>query len=856
MIMLVSQIVLVLISGILMYLSYRSERRDLIESIIAASSIITDYSVDALISKDPEKTWEGLKALKTMDAVNIVCMYDADRFYFSGYAIDPEVTGVCPVIQEDIPGQAAMEGAEHHVMMESQASDQFRSMLKWLVKAGIVDVSITKAQEETDFNYDHIKISHTKYQISVLTDVMKDGKRYGALYVSANMMRIWEYLWNATLVTLGLMIFGTLLALVMSSYLHKTITVPIGRLVKVSQDLAETANYDVRVESTRIRDVNILVDAFNTMIERIQERDRLLLISKLEADEAREEAEDAKLEAQKASRMKSEFLANMSHELRTPLNSLLILAEYFRRNKVGNLTQEQIQDAETIHSSGKDLLLLINDILDLSKVEAGKMDVHTDEIRTTDLVSTIENKFRPMAKEKNLYFNTIIDPSVPSYFISDKIRVEQVIRNFLSNAFKFTHEGGVTFKVKLAEPHIKFQNEKLKAGQAIAISITDTGIGIEPEKKEIIFKAFQQADGTTSRKYGGTGLGLSICMKFAKLLGGEISLDSKVGKETTFTIYLPFFMAGAAEDMIGKVKEKQRLEELSVRKEVFDHREKRDRYPDIADLVRKRKMDQPLVLVIEQEKAFAGILKKFFMEWNCVVIQAENAEIGLFHAKNYELDLIVVDNELPGMDGCDFINEYTKRQKSVETPYILMSNTMDSIKSYKKDALELLEKPVSTDDLNAVLAKIQKIFDEHCPELTIKETVNISTPAKENKKVQKRNKNFTKQVLIVDSSIRDIYRLTPILKEMQYEVVVATNGESALEEMQRRSHVDAVIIGNNMSGVKKDKLLEEIPDKIKNLPLILMFEEETDSSNDNTRMIVKKWELDHIETQLKAILSN
>ena len=228
-----------------------------------------------------------------------------------------------------------------------------------------------------------------------------------------------------------------------------------------------------------------------------------------------------------SSKYKSEFIANMSHELRTPLNSLLILSRMLAENPEGNLASQQVEFAETIHAAGNDLLALINDILDLSKVEAGKMDLHVGQLAMADLCEDVERAFRPVAEEKGLRFAIERDGALPAAVVTDEQRLQQILRNLLSNAVKFTHEGSVTLRVSMGD------------GETLAFSVVDTGVGIPDEKLALIFEAFQQADGTTSRKYGGTGLGLSISREIARLLGGEIHVHSEPGEGSTFTLLLP-----------------------------------------------------------------------------------------------------------------------------------------------------------------------------------------------------------------------------------------------------------------------------------------------------------------------------
>jgi signal transduction histidine kinase/HAMP domain-containing protein/CheY-like chemotaxis protein len=259
-----------------------------------------------------------------------------------------------------------------------------------------------------------------------------------------------------------------------------------------------------------------------------------------EVEQARQALEEKAEQLALTSKYKSEFLANMSHELRTPLNSLLILSDQLCRNPGGNLTPKQVDFAKTIHSSGNDLLMLINDILDLSKIESGTVAVEASELRLEDLHRSVERGFRHFADSKHIDFVIRLEQPLPRTMITDVKRLQQIVKNLLSNAFKFTHEGQVSFAVGVAAGGWSADHEELnRAAQVIAFSVTDTGIGIPPDKQQIIFEAFQQADGSTSRKYGGTGLGLAISRELSRLLGGEIRLASEPGRGSTFTLYLP-----------------------------------------------------------------------------------------------------------------------------------------------------------------------------------------------------------------------------------------------------------------------------------------------------------------------------
>jgi signal transduction histidine kinase/HAMP domain-containing protein/CheY-like chemotaxis protein len=271
----------------------------------------------------------------------------------------------------------------------------------------------------------------------------------------------------------------------------------------------------------------------------LAKQNRAIEVQNFQIDQARRTLEERAQQLALSSQYKSEFLANMSHELRTPLNSLLVLAKLLSENPDGNLTVKQVEFARTIHEAGSDLLQLINDILDLSKVEAGKMEVHPAPISLDGLLDYVEATFRPMASQKGLAFNVDVADGVPTLIYSDEQRLQQILRNLLSNAVKFTHTGGVTLHVSPAGADVRFTGPLREEDSVLAFAVADTGIGIAADKLDLIFGAFQQADGTTSRGYGGTGLGLSISRDIARLLGGEIHATSTPNRGSTFTFYLP-----------------------------------------------------------------------------------------------------------------------------------------------------------------------------------------------------------------------------------------------------------------------------------------------------------------------------
>ncbi len=385
-------------------------------------------------------------------------------------------------------------------------------------------------------------------------------------------------------------------------------------------------------------------------------------------------------ELESTSRYKSEFLANMSHELRTPLNSVLILAKLLADNNSGNLNTKQIEYANIIHKSGNDLLQLINDILDLSKIEAGKIDLLFEETTVESLQSDLQQLFAVVAADKKINFNIELDKQVPNAIQTDKQRLLQIIKNLLSNAFKFTPAGG-TISLTFAPVH--------ESGETrLAVSVRDTGIGIPAEKQKLIFEAFQQADGATNRKYGGTGLGLSISRELTRLLGGTISLQSEEGKGSEFSLVLPLqhqLSATTTDTPTDTVAQEENIPVLSI-----DRITEQTRVADDRHTLDKR---DKLILIVEDDINFATIIRDYARHRGYKVVIALQGDEGLFYARKYQPYAVILDIQLPVMDGWTILKHLRADEKLKHLPVHIIS-AFDDSRSRQADVLTYLKKPV------------------------------------------------------------------------------------------------------------------------------------------------------------------
>ncbi|RJQ50512.1 MAG: response regulator, partial [Desulfobacteraceae bacterium] len=555
----------------------------------------------------------------------------------------------------------------------------------------------------------------------------------------------------------------------------------------------------------------------NTNLE-LQEKARLLAHQNQEVERKNEEVEQARQALEEkakqlalTSKYKSEFLANMSHELRTPLNSLLILSDQLSKNPEGNLTAKQTDFAKTIHSAGNDLLMLINDILDLAKIESGKVVVDIGEVRLEDLRSYVERTFRHVAEAKNLDFSIRVDPLLPRSMVTDAKRMQQVIRNLLSNAFKFTHRGQVAFTIEPAAGGWSPEHEALnRAGRVIAFSVTDTGIGIASEKQQIIFEAFQQADGSTSRKYGGTGLGLTISRELSRLLGGEIRLTSAPGRGSTFTLYLPEVYVSGVTRLPAPVASAASGSTPAVETEAMDspvHMTAAAQANDtetflVNEVGDDRENIQPgdrVLLIIENDVGFARFLLDTARERGFKGLVTSLGSAGLAMTREYKPDAITLDIFLPDMEGWRVLDRLKNDVSIRHIPVCVISTDEARARAFRNGALHFVGKPIQSKEvLDALIGNLQEY---------------IFRPTK------------TLLVIEKDSSRRD--RILQCVADEDIQITAVPNAQSALEVLRER-RIDCLIIGSEPPDMSPAELAEVIEPEtgFQSLPVIVYTEGE------------------------------
>jgi CheY-like chemotaxis protein/signal transduction histidine kinase len=525
--------------------------------------------------------------------------------------------------------------------------------------------------------------------------------------------------------------------------------------------------------------------------EELEEKANLLSEQKSEVERKNREIELARRAIEEkaeqlalTSKYKSEFLANMSHELRTPLNSMLVLSELLAENPDKNLTDKQVEFARTIHSSGADLLALINEILDLSKIESGTMAVHVGDVDFAELRADLTRVFDPVAENKGLRFSVEVSPSLPRSMRTDSKRLQQVLKNLLSNAFKFTHKGEVALRVEPASKGLIYDNEALnRAETVVAFSVSDTGIGIPKDKQRIIFEAFQQADGTTSRKYGGTGLGLSISREIARLLGGEIRLASTPNEGSTFTLFVPlsYSPAGAQPQEVGFAGDRaglaSQIGESLIEAEVDPALLEAGDIPDDRDEIHP---GDRVLLVVEDDPGFARILLDMAREKGFKGIIASRGDAALALAHKFQPDAITLDIRLPGVHGLAVLDRLKHDPTTRHIPVHIISLIEEAQVGLKMGARVHLKKPVTKEALNEAFANIKGF---------------IERPAR--------------KLLVVEDNDVQRNTIVEMIGNGDVQTTAVATGEEALAALKEQEF-DCVVIDLGLPGMDGFELIEKI----------------------------------------------
>jgi CheY-like chemotaxis protein/GAF domain-containing protein len=559
----------------------------------------------------------------------------------------------------------------------------------------------------------------------------------------------------------------------------------VNGLLEQTQSQAE----ELRVQQEELQQTN----------EELEERAQMLEIQREQIrakNRAVEEASSELLrkaeELERVSTYKSEFLANMSHELRTPLNSLMILSSLLKDNREGNLTDKQVEFAATINGAGRDLLNLINDILDLSKIESGHLEFHYQDLQLQEICVQLESTFRPIAGEKEIGFTVTLDESAPATITTDSQRTQQILKNLLSNACKFTAQGTVALRVYSPDP-----GENLLKTSTVAFAVTDTGIGIPDDKQLLVFNAFQQADGSTSRTYGGTGLGLSISRQLARSMGGEISLSSEAGKGSTFTLYLPvkgeWVLKPVIQSAVTEIPAAISLtavvngEETIVGKH-FDPLPAP--IPDDRELIQSSGRS---ILIIEDDLTFATVLTDMVHNRGFQALVADDGESGIALAERYQPSAIVLDVMLPRIDGWGVMRRLKDNSLTRHIPVHFITCLEERQKAMSMGAIGFVTKPVSIEQLDSVFGTL---------ETAIEKTM--------------------KMLLIVEDDDVQASAMVALLEVRDVTITVAESGTRAIELLSNQLF-DCIVLDLGLADMGAFELLEELKklDPERRIPVII-----------------------------------
>ncbi|MEA2266349.1 MAG: hypothetical protein QOE27_1932, partial [Solirubrobacteraceae bacterium] len=560
----------------------------------------------------------------------------------------------------------------------------------------------------------------------------------------------------------------------------------------------------------------------------LEERNRDIETKNREIDLARMGVEEKASQLALSSQYKSEFLANMSHELRTPLNSLLILSKMLAADENGNLDEKQLEFARTIHSAGTDLLELISDILDLSKIEAGKMEVLPDTIRITDVQDYVSRTFRPVASDKGLAFEIFAADGLPDTLVTDAQRLQQVLKNLLSNAFKFTERGGVTLTVELADPELVRQRTAVSPNPLpvdepmLAFRVADTGVGIAPDKLAVVFEAFQQADGTTSRKYGGTGLGLSISREIVSMLGGALDVASTPGVGSVFTLYLPITYAGPEQPLLRDAAALVPAATPTTASVAgaTGWRGGEGLAGDSGTSLPDYEAPLKRLLVVDPEdtvtRAIGGLIGSD--KGVAVTGAASPAEaLAAVEAEESPWDCIVVALTPPRSSGLELIESLRRRPGTRLTPVIAYTTRQLSPRQQAR-----LEGVAGAPNGPRLATTPARLLGETAMVLHRRDGAvpRLDPPdAQDSSAVLEGRK-----ILLVDDDVRNLFALASLLEDRGIEVVFGETGKEALAALERHPDTDLVLMDimmPDMDGYQTTAAIRGMP-RFRDLPIIAL----------------------------------
>jgi hypothetical protein len=563
-------------------------------------------------------------------------------------------------------------------------------------------------------------------------------------------------------------------------------------LLTQSQQLAA----ELQTQQGELQQTN---DQLEQKAQQLAERNVEVEAKNQEIEQARRALEEKAAELALTSKYKSEFLANMSHELRTPLNSILILGQQLTENPDGNLTDKQVEFARTIHGAGTDLLNLISDILDLSKIESGTVSVEAEELFFSALMDTVARPFRHEAENRNLSFEVQVTPDLGRSIITDSKRLQQVLKNLLSNAFKFTAQGAVRLKVYPAESGWSATHPVLKlAPQVVAFEVSDTGIGIPAEKQKIIFEAFQQADAGTSRKYGGTGLGLAISRELASLLGGEIALRSTPGEGSTFTLYLPLSYLGS---QVAAVLPRTDLLTLPTG---FAPIVRAETTEVIADDRRDIEPGDAVLLIVEDDPHYARIMADLARDSGFKVLVAMRGADALSLAREHRPTAVSLDVFLPDMLGWTVLSHLKQDPATRHIPVQIVTLDEDKQHGLARGAFSFLNKPTTTEGLEEALARIK----------------NFAAPRR-------------RRLLVVEDNPAEQLTVTELLGHDDIDIETVGSGGEALSRL-RSDPADCVVLDLKLPDMSGFEVLEQMRDdsRLADTPVVVFTGRELTAEED------------------------